>query len=143
FSGSFDNVILGMDGEALHLIGSDGIDSAYGIERLQFAADDGAVLVVGAGGYATMAAPLLAAIDGGTIPIADGTVLREQVTIDGFSNLTILGMGDGSVIEMPDDPTYNEGDIGSKDRAAVISVNNSTNVTIKDLFVDARGMGDD
>ncbi len=140
FDDDFALVTLSMDSGKLVVTGAEGVDTLDGVEQLTF--NDGRVLVVGAGSeYATLNAALADAVDGDTILITDGTVLREQVTVDGFTDLTIMGMGDGSVIEMPDSMAFNEGDIGTKDRAAVISVTNSTGVVIKDLLVDGRGVG--
>src|SRR5690606_14533424 len=106
-----------------------------------FAGDAGSVLVVGAGGYATLAAALADARNGDTILVTGDTVLREQVRIDGFADLTILGM-DGATIEMPDGFVLNQGGMGPHGRAAVISVTNSSGITISNIDVDGRGLDD-
>lgn len=79
-----------------------------------------------------------AASDGFRIEIGDGT-FREQVTIDGFTDLTIIGNGDTTIIEMVDSPIFNDGGLGTRDRAAVISVVNSSNVVVQNVKVDGRG----
>lgn len=126
-----------VDGD-LVVTSDDGVDTLTGVEKLTF--NDGNILVVGAGSaYTTLSAAVAAAANGDTILITAGTVLREQVTIDGFTDLTIMGMGDGSVIEMPDSPIVNNDGVGGNVQAA-IAVINSTGVTITNLKVDGRGI---
>lgn len=126
-----------VDGD-LVVTSDDGVDTLTGVEKLEF--NDGNILVVGAGSaYTTLSAAVAAAANGDTILITAGTVLREQVTIDGFTDLTIMGMGDGSVIEMPDGPIVNNDGVGGNVQAA-IAVINSTGVTITNLKVDGRGI---
>ncbi|GAA4226544.1 Ca2+-binding RTX toxin-like protein [Sagittula marina] len=90
-----------------------------------------------------MQAAVDAAADGYTIRIDSGETLREQVVIEGLSGLTIEG--NGATIEMADTPTFTQisgVDGGTRDRAAVITVRDSSDVTIENLVVDGRGLGD-
>ncbi|MCB9993620.1 MAG: right-handed parallel beta-helix repeat-containing protein [Hyphomicrobiaceae bacterium] len=82
------------------------------------------------------------AVDGDTIIIEDNVTITEQVTINGFTNLTIMGAGDGSLIHAPAVPVVNNSGVGGLNVAAVIAVINSTGVTIEDIKVDAGGVGD-
>lgn len=137
--GNFSVSNLAVVGGVLQVTSADGVDTLTDIERLEF--DDGTVLVVGSGGYATLAEALGAAVDGDTILILEGETLSEQVTIDGFTDLTILGMGDGSLIEMPAVHGVNVLGAGGLNTEAVITIVNSTGVVISDLKIDAKGFG--
>ncbi|MCI4661894.1 MAG: lamin tail domain-containing protein [Neomegalonema sp.] len=90
--------------------------------------------------YATIQEAVDAANDGDTIQLADDTTFREQVIIDGVTGLTIQG-GTNSVIEMVDAPAFTNGTVGDdRSRAAVVTVLNSTDVTISDVTIDGRGL---
>lgn len=108
---------------------------------------EGNVITNGAGEYfveegMSIQAAIDAAADGDTIYVGEG-VYREQIEIDGRADITLIG-ADGAVIEMPDDPELiNDSTGDSKDRAAVISVEDSSNITIQGFEVDARGLAAD
>ncbi len=130
--------------------GDEGADTLSSIEVLSFLGD-GVTLDLTApvklfdstntlvGTFSAIQAAVDAASDGYTIDIGDGT-FREQVTIDGFTDLTLIGNGDTTVVEMIDSPVFNDGGAGTRDRAAVISVLNSENVVVQDVKVDGRGL---
>jgi hypothetical protein len=131
--------------------GPDGDDTLLSIERLAFddatlSADDPVRLLDDQGdfvaSFATIQAAVEAAEDGYTIRVGAGTY-REQVLVDGFDGLTIEAVG-GVTIEMPDTPAFNHlvADGGSRDRAAVVTVRDSSDVTIEGFTIDGRGRGD-
>ncbi len=71
-------------------------------------------------------------------------VYEEQVEIDGKSNITLVGEGDATIIRMPDTPEFvNDTTGGTRDRAVVILVEDSTGITIENLQVDGNGLGDE
>lgn len=78
-----------------------------------------------------------------TIRVGAGTY-REQVLVDGIDGLTIKTMAD-AVIEMPDSPLFTHfaaGDGGARDRAAVVTVRDSSDVTIEGFIIYGRGLGE-
>lgn len=130
--------------------GDEGADTLSSIEVLTFLGDgvtidltapvklfDSTNTLVGT--FSAIQAAVDAASNGYTIDIGDGT-FREQVTIDGFTDLTLIGNGDTTVVEMVDSPVFNDGGLGTRDRAAVISVLNSENVVVQNVKVDGRGL---
>jgi Ca2+-binding RTX toxin-like protein len=140
FDSSFVGAGLSVVDGKLMISSAEGTDTLTGVEELTFT--DAHVLVVGAGSeYTTLSSALAAADEGDTILILDGVTLTEQVTINGFTNLTILGMGDGSLIEMPVAHGVNVAGAGGLNTEAVIAVVNSTNVVIRDIKIDAKGYG--
>jgi hypothetical protein len=109
-----------------------------GIEALRFA--DG----FGAADGVLIEAAVDAASDGGTENVAAGK-FRERVPVDGRNDQTIVGQGDATLIEMVDTLAFNHVagmDGGSRDRAAVITVRASANITFADALIDGRGLGD-
>ena len=123
---------------------SDGTDtvSIDGIEALSFA--DGRVLLVdddGDNGFSTIGDAVAAASDGDTILVASGTY-REQVELDGFNGITLTGEGASTVIEMDDAPAFINTTHTSRDRAAVVSAEGSSDVVVSNLTVDGRGLGE-
>ncbi len=83
------------DGTTLTISGPDGTDTVSGVEKLQF--DDKTVLIVGAGGYATIQAAVDAAPAGATILVAPGTY-TENVVIDKAVNLLSIEGRDSTQI---------------------------------------------
>ncbi len=136
---AFSLANIAVVGGELQLTSGAGADTLVDLERLEFT--DTYVLVVGAGGYATLGEAVAAADNGDTILILDGVTLTEQVTISGFTDLTILGMGDGSLVEMPAVHGVNVVAAGGLNTEAVIAVVNSSNVVIRDIKIDAKGYG--
>lgn len=102
-------------------------------------APDGTVLLFNPGTsgstpYATIQAAVEAAGSGAIILVTDGTY-KEQVNVHGKSNITIIGE-EGAIVQAPDTLVYNEADIGTRDRASVISVTSSTDIVLRGLIVD-------
>ncbi|MEQ8405926.1 MAG: right-handed parallel beta-helix repeat-containing protein [Oceanicaulis sp.] len=133
--------------------GDEGTDTLTEVEAVSFAGD-GVTLDASApvqvfngsgdlvGTFDSIQGAIDAAASGDTIQIAAGT-FREQIEIDGKTDLTITGQGDATVIEMPDNPAFiNDTTATSRDRAAVISAEESSNIVIEDLLVDGRGLGE-
>ncbi|PWR03764.1 hypothetical protein DKT77_04820, partial [Meridianimarinicoccus roseus] len=144
FTGNFADYTINVDASGAISItdtrsgAPDGSDTLIGIEALQFA--DGFGVVDGM----SIQAAVDAASDGDTINVGAGT-FREQVVIDGRNDLTIRGQGDATLIEMVDTPVLNHvsaTDGGSRDRAAVVTVRDSGNITVADARIDGRGLGD-
>ena len=127
--------------------GTEGTDTVVNVENLDFGTGDdvkldGAVQLI-SGGYVvntfdTIQEAIDAASDGDTVFIKDG-VYVEQITVQGFTNLTIVGESeDGVIIQAPDTLDVSVTISGSS-KAAVILVSESENVSISNLTVD----GDD
>jgi VCBS repeat-containing protein len=123
----------------------------YGTDSFTFTASDGSlsdtgtvtltvnpvsdVIIVGAGGFATIQEAVDAAEDGDTIMIEAGTY-REQVIVDGKS-ISIIA-ADGAVLEAPD-----HGDIVSAGgRFSILTAMNGANLTVENLTIDGRSQGD-
>ncbi len=91
----------------------------------------------------TIQAAINSAISGDTINVGAGT-FTEQLLIDGKSDLTIVGAGDSTIIELPDGAalsgtTFDDG----RPRVAVVEVSgDSSDITIQDVKVDGGGKGD-
>jgi Ca2+-binding RTX toxin-like protein len=119
---------------------SGGTDLLSGVEIL----DDGPganLLLVGSGGFATIQEAIDAANDGDTILIASGTY-TEQLTIEGFTGLTLLAVGT-VVVKAPAVLAVNAAsETYGKDVRAVIAVNDSTGVILRDIDVDGSFAGD-
>jgi len=121
------------------ITGPDGTDTLAGIEVLEVANTGSSTFVVLEG--MSIQAAIDAAADGDTVHVAAGTY-REQLELDGKTNVTLTGEGDATIIEMPDSPVFTNETNTGRDRAAVISVENSENVVIQDILVDGRGLAE-
>jgi len=122
----------------------EGEDSLAGIEIIQFgdSGTEGRILIVGNGGFETIGDAVAVAQDNDTIMVADGTY-REQVQLDGLTGVSLIGQGANTVIEMVDAPQFINSTSTSRDRAAVISAEESTDIAVRNLTVDGRGLGDE
>ncbi|WP_298986807.1 PEP_CTERM-anchored TLD domain-containing protein [uncultured Roseibium sp.] len=112
---------------------TEGTDTLFGVEIIEHA--DGQILLVGNGGFATIADAVAAANSGDTILIAEGTwsgAGNVNVTID--KPLTIIGAGNGSTAG----DTILDGGGFILDMAADYP---SGSVTIQDLAVANAGTG--
>ena len=80
-----------------------------------------------------------AAEAGDVINLESGATFSEQVLIDGKDDLTING--NGATVEMPTviEFTHTTADGGSKNRAAIFVVRDSTDVTLDNLMLDGLG----
>ncbi len=119
-------------------------DTLYGVEKVVIDGETFLLVDKSAnGGFSTIQEAVDAATDGGeTILVAEGTY-REQVLVDGKNGLTITAeSGSDVTVEMADAPVFNHltTDGGSRDRAAVVTVRDSSDVDISDLTVDGRGL---
>jgi Ca2+-binding RTX toxin-like protein len=110
-----------------------------GVEKIGF--DDGNVLIVGAGGFASIQDAVDAAADGDTILVAEGTYI-EQVVVNGLDNLTIRAADGADVtIEAPADVTQTTTSSSGRAVNAVVTVLNGSNVVIEGITVDGHGAG--
>ena len=87
------------------------------------------VITIGGTTYGTIQAAITAAISGDTINIGAGTYV-EKLLIEGKTNLTLQGVGDGSLIEPASDDSGTAG----------IIIKNSNGLTINDLKIHTRGI---
>jgi len=102
--------------------------------------EDKAIRLVGAGSeYATIQAGVDAANVGEELLIAEGTY-TEQVTISGKSDLTLVGVGTVTV-EAPADVVSTVTSSSGRELHGVVTVINSTNVTLSGLDIDGNGVG--
>ncbi|NBJ26080.1 putative Ig domain-containing protein [Microvirga arsenatis] len=92
-------------------------------------------------GYQTIQEAAAQAPAGAVVLVAPGTY-AEQVRVEGADGLTIRGAGAGVVITCPDALTAVRSDYWGSDVAAVISVDDSSNVRIFNVTVDGAGKGD-
>jgi hypothetical protein len=97
------------------------------------------------GTFATIQAAVNAASNGDTVQIAAGTY-QEQVTVNGLTNLTIEGAGQGQTIILSPDYTdlvsniQNPGEFHTS-TDALVGVENGASVTVKNLTVDGNNQG--
>ncbi|MDQ2082873.1 VCBS domain-containing protein, partial [Xanthobacteraceae bacterium Astr-EGSB] len=94
------------------------------------------------GHFATIQAAINAADDGDTIIIAEGAY-TEQLLISGKSNLIIQAAEDAEItVGMPGSPVFNAlaAEANGKDRAAVVTIKDSTNITLHGFTVDGNGL---
>ncbi len=103
-----------------------------------FAISVSPVVIEGGAGFATIQAAVDAAQDGDVILIAPGTYV-EQVTIEGFTDLTLRAIGPGVIVKAPADVTQNATDAGGNAINAVIAVVDSNNVVLESFGVDGDG----
>ncbi len=118
--------------------GDDGTDTVTTVEVLDFAG--GNVLIVGAGGFATIQEAVNAAGNGDTILIAEGTYV-EQVQIDGKSDLTLIGVGEVT-IKAPADVIETARSSSDREMHSVVTIENGTNIKLDNINVDGDGRGD-
>jgi Ca2+-binding RTX toxin-like protein/preprotein translocase subunit YajC len=120
---------------------TEGTDRLVGIEIVD--GIDSNVLLVGAGGFATIQEAIDAANSGDTILIAGGTYV-EQLTIEDFSDLTIMAApGETVIVKAPADLEANGySESFGLDVRAVIAVNDSINITITGIEVDGSFAAD-
>lgn len=125
------------------VVSADGTDTIEGVEILQVAGATGRTLLVGGGSsFATIQSAIDAASDGDTILVAAGTY-TEQLTIANRNNLTLTAVDGGTVtVVSPDDLGRNGVDGAGTFIRSVISVNGSTNITLRDFNVDGSFSSD-
>jgi len=127
--------------------GDEGTDSLTSIEVVQFGdvtldvsqavqLFDAADALVGT--FDTIQAAVDAAGNDHTIRVAAGTYV-EQVVVDGLTGLTIEGTGDDTIIQMAAAPVFTATENG-RDRAAVVTVIDSGDITLRDVKVDGAGL---
>jgi len=118
--------------------GADGTDQLTNVEIV---VAGGRVLLVGNGGYATIQDAVDAAVDGDTILIAAGTY-AEQVVVDGKSGLTIIGAPGANLLPPagtdPFETTFAD-PVTGRETYAVLSIVDSTSVTVRGLTIDGDG----
>lgn len=86
--------------------------------------------------YATITEALAAAENGDTIMIYKGTY-DETISIEGFTGLTIKGVGKNDIIIKPSTTLlWNVGNPAFDSRLAAIRVVNSTNINFENLIID-------
>ena len=117
------------------LNGDDGIDTLTDVETLDFSGAN--VLIVGAGGFATIQEAVDAAGNGDTIMIAEGTY-TEQVQIDGKTGLTLVGLGEVT-IKAPADVVETARSSSDREMHSVVTIENSTGITLDNVNVDGDG----
>ncbi|MEM5495763.1 VCBS domain-containing protein, partial [Hoeflea sp. AS16] len=129
------------------------VDTLYGVEGIDFG-NDGVDLDLTAnvflfdasgnlvGTFEKIQDGIDAAGTGYTVEVHAG-VYVEQLELDGKTDVTLTGAGDATIVRMPDTPEFiNETTATSKDRAAVISVEGSSGITIENMMVDGNDLGD-
>ncbi|WP_373504778.1 beta strand repeat-containing protein [Aestuariivirga sp.] len=115
--------------------GDEGADTVADTEIIGFS--DGSVLIVGAGGFATIQEAVDAAGNGDTIMIAEGTY-TEQVQIDGKTGLTLVGIGEVT-IKAPADVVETARSSSDREMHSVVTIENSTGITLDNVNVDGDG----
>jgi Ca2+-binding RTX toxin-like protein len=100
-----------------------------------------AILTVGIGGFATIQLAVNASGSGDTIIVSAGTYI-EQVVVTGKTGLTIVA-ADGAQVTVRAPADLIETARSSSDREihAVVTVVNSTGVTLRNLDIDGHGAG--
>lgn len=95
----------------------------------------------GTGGYQSVQAGVDHSHAGDIVLVAGGDYL-EQVVVDSKSNLTIQGLsGDDVNLKAPTDMVQHGTSSSGRALNSVVTVNNSTNVELKDVDVDGDGKG--
>jgi parallel beta-helix repeat protein len=103
------------------------------------------------GTFTTIQGAVNAAANGYTISASAGTY-QEQVTVDGLTNLTIKGAGQGQTIILSPDGDQassnhlvanlnNTDDTFFPNQAALVGLENGASVTIQDLTIDGNNQG--
>jgi Ca2+-binding RTX toxin-like protein len=129
------------NGTGWTVVSSDGTDTLTNVEIV----DSGAgpdTLLVGSGGFATIQAAVNAAHDGDTILVAAGTYV-EQVIVNNLDDLTIKAWPGGAqvTIEAPADVVQTATRGSGQGVEAVLTVLNSTGVTVTGIEIDGAGVG--
>jgi Ca2+-binding RTX toxin-like protein len=121
------------------IVTAEGTDRLVDIETVQ--STSGNIHLVGLGGFDTIQAAVNAAEDGDTILVAGGTYV-EQVTVDGLANVTIKALAGTTVtIKAPTTPVITGTDSSGNDIAAVVTIVDSSNITLENIDVDGAGKG--
>ncbi|MEO1190176.1 MAG: hypothetical protein AAFY02_00325 [Pseudomonadota bacterium] len=108
FAGDFADATLATSGGDFLVTTTDGTDAVTAVEQLAF--DDQTVLVVGAGGFASIQAAVDAASSGDTIAVLEGTY-AESVTLD--KAVSLVGVGEVVVTPTSGSAFIVDGDLGS------------------------------
>jgi Ca2+-binding RTX toxin-like protein len=133
--GNFADYTVTFSGSNVILTNGSVVSTVTGVEQLVF--EDVAVNVVGAGSEnATIQQGVDASDDGEIVLVADGTYV-EQVTVDGKSDLTIIGTG--ATLKAPADVVETVRSSSDREIHAVLTVKDSTNVEVVGLTVDGDG----
>jgi len=99
------------------------------------------ILIVGAGGYATIQLAVNAASDGDTIVVQAGTYV-EQVVVTGRNGLTIVAEEGAAVtIRAPDDLVETARSSSDREIHSIFTATNSSAITLQDIRLDGHGVG--
>jgi Ca2+-binding RTX toxin-like protein len=100
-----------------------------------------AILIVGAGGFATIQLAVNAAADGDTIVVAAGTYV-EQVVVSGRNGLTIAAEAGAQVtIRAPDDLSETARSSSDREIHAIFTAIDSSAIKLQDIRLDGHGAG--
>ncbi|MBX9925564.1 MAG: hypothetical protein K2Y05_04340 [Hyphomicrobiaceae bacterium] len=136
-TGGFASATITSDGTSF-LVTIGGVTTIIsGVELLVF--DDKVVRLAGADSEYSIQGAVDAAGAGETILVAAGSYV-EQVVINGKSGITLIGIGDVNV-EAPADVVQTALSSSGRELHGVVTVLNSSNVTLQNLDVDGKGVG--
>lgn len=128
-----------MDGTIAFDNGDGNSVTVTNIEQIGF--NDQVVLIVGAGGYATIQEAVDAAPDDALILVASGTYV-EQLDIEGANGLTIEALPGADVtIQAPADVIQTASSSSGRAINSVVTVEDSTDVVLRGITVDGAAAG--